>query len=62
LKRSAFDSVSQGVLIGDEAMGTMLYQHGVFLNRCFDELSLTDPKLVKKVTAATSRPSRFSRD
>ncbi|MCU0913060.1 MAG: bifunctional homocysteine S-methyltransferase/methylenetetrahydrofolate reductase [Planctomycetes bacterium] len=33
-------------------MGTMLYQHGVFLNRCFDELNLSDPGLVKKVHAA----------
>lgn len=30
-------------------MGTMLYQHGVFLNRCFDELNLTDANLIKKV-------------
>ncbi len=30
-------------------MGTMLYQHGVFLNRCFDELNLSDPGLVQKV-------------
>lgn len=30
-------------------MGTMLYQQGVFLNRCFDELNVTDPKLVRAV-------------
>jgi len=50
LKRSDFEQrVLKGVLVGDGAMGTMLYQHGVFLNRCFDELSLTDPKIVRKV-------------
>jgi methionine synthase I (cobalamin-dependent)/5,10-methylenetetrahydrofolate reductase len=50
LKRSAFDQlISQRVLLGDGAMGTMLYQRGVFLNRCFDELNLTDPSLVKKI-------------
>jgi homocysteine S-methyltransferase len=27
----------------------MLYQQGVFLNRCFDELNQTDPKLVRAV-------------
>ncbi len=43
--------VSQGVLIGDGAMGTMLYQRGVFLNRCFDELNLVDPALVQEVHA-----------
>jgi homocysteine S-methyltransferase len=41
--------VSQRVLIGDGAMGTMLYQKGVFLNRCFDELNLTDAPLVGAV-------------
>ncbi len=30
-------------------MGTMLYQHGVFLNRCFDELNVTDPTLVQGI-------------
>ena len=33
-------------------MGTMLYQHGVFVNRCFDELNLTDAGLVEKVHTA----------
>jgi len=41
--------VSQRVLVGDGAMGTMLYQQGVFLNRCFDELNLTDSKIVRAV-------------
>lgn len=43
--------ISEGVLIGDGAMGTMLYQHGVFLNRCFDELNLVNPTLVQEVHA-----------
>jgi len=30
-------------------MGTMLYQKGVFLNTCFDELNLTNPKLVQGI-------------
>jgi len=33
-------------------MGTMLYQHGIFVNRCFDELNLTDAGLVEKIHAA----------
>ncbi|MEN6425929.1 MAG: bifunctional homocysteine S-methyltransferase/methylenetetrahydrofolate reductase [Phycisphaerales bacterium] len=50
LKRSAFEKrVSERVLVGDGAMGTMLYQHGVFLNRCFDELNVADPKPVRAV-------------
>jgi methionine synthase / methylenetetrahydrofolate reductase(NADPH) len=30
-------------------MGTMLYARGIFLNRCFDELNLTQPDLVAEV-------------
>ncbi|HEY3989748.1 MAG TPA: bifunctional homocysteine S-methyltransferase/methylenetetrahydrofolate reductase [Acidobacteriaceae bacterium] len=33
----------------DGAMGTALYGRGVFLNRCFDELNLTQPELVRSV-------------
>jgi methionine synthase I (cobalamin-dependent)/5,10-methylenetetrahydrofolate reductase len=30
-------------------MGTMLYGKGIFINRCFDELNLSAPQLVKEV-------------
>ena len=30
-------------------MGTMLYAKGIFLNRCFDELNVTQPDLVAEV-------------
>jgi methionine synthase I (cobalamin-dependent)/5,10-methylenetetrahydrofolate reductase len=33
----------------DGAMGTALYGRGVFLNKCFDELNLTQPELVRSV-------------
>ncbi len=36
-------------LIFDGAMGTMIYQRGVFLNACYDELCLTQPKLIAGV-------------
>ncbi len=41
--------LSRKMLIGDGAMGTMLYQHGVFLNSCFEETNLRNPELVKKI-------------
>ena len=37
------------VLIADGAMGTMLYQRGVFLNSCYDELCLTNSKIVRGI-------------
>jgi homocysteine S-methyltransferase len=37
------------VLVCDGAMGTLLYAQGVFINRCFDSLNLTDPDRVTGV-------------
>ena len=37
------------VLVCDGAMGTMLYSRGIFINRCFDELNITSPKMVQDV-------------
>jgi methionine synthase I (cobalamin-dependent)/5,10-methylenetetrahydrofolate reductase len=36
----------------DGAMGTMLYNRGVFVNVCYDELSLSQPALVQEVHEA----------
>ncbi|MBN2181421.1 MAG: bifunctional homocysteine S-methyltransferase/methylenetetrahydrofolate reductase [Sedimentisphaerales bacterium] len=44
--------LAQKVLLADGAMGTMLYQHGIFLNSCFDEVNLGKPELVKKIHKA----------
>jgi homocysteine S-methyltransferase len=43
------EAVQRGVLVADGAMGTMLYSRGVFINRCFDELNLSAPSLVRDV-------------
>lgn len=37
------------VWVADGAMGTMLYSKGVFINRCFDELNIASPQLVKEI-------------
>jgi len=39
----------------DGAMGTMLYERGVFLNVCYDELSLKQPNLIAQVHEAYVR-------
>jgi len=36
-------------LVADGAMGTELYARGVFINRCFDELNIVSPDLVRDV-------------
>ena len=43
------ERLAEGVVVCDGAMGTMLYARGVFLNRCFDELNLSNPALVREV-------------
>ena len=36
-------------MVFDGAMGTMIYQHGVFINACYDELCLTRPELIDDI-------------
>jgi methionine synthase I (cobalamin-dependent)/5,10-methylenetetrahydrofolate reductase len=37
------------IVVADGAMGTMLYAKGIFINRCFDELNLSSPDLVREI-------------
>src|ERR1041384_6976993 len=37
------------ILVVDGAMGTMLYAKGVYINRCYDELTLSSPDLVREI-------------
>src|SRR5487761_2608588 len=36
-------------VLADGAMGTVLYARGVLINRCYDELNLSDPALILSV-------------
>ncbi len=36
-------------VLADGAMGTVLYSRGIFINRCYDELNLSDPGLILAV-------------
>ncbi len=48
----ATDTLFSGrAVLCDGAMGTMLYSRGVFINRCYDELNLSQPDLVRTVHA-----------
>lgn len=37
------------IVIADGAMGTMLYQRGIYINQCYDNINLTRPHLVKNI-------------
>ncbi|HEY2150964.1 MAG TPA: bifunctional homocysteine S-methyltransferase/methylenetetrahydrofolate reductase [Vicinamibacterales bacterium] len=43
------EALDDRVLVCDGAMGTMLYAKGVFINKSFDALNLTQPDLVAEV-------------
>jgi methionine synthase I (cobalamin-dependent)/5,10-methylenetetrahydrofolate reductase len=49
MKPSFLDALDERVLVCDGAMGTMLYARGVFINRSFDALNLSQPDLVGEV-------------
>lgn len=52
MKKGFFQRLREGILIGDGAMGTMLYQRGAFVNTCFDELNLSRPEWIRDVHKA----------
>jgi len=41
--------LKQGPVLCDGAMGTLLYAKGVFINKCYDELNLTQPDLIRGI-------------
>ncbi len=55
VKPSFLAELDRRVLVCDGAMGTMLYAKGIFLNRSFDELNITQPDLVEEVHQAYVR-------
>src|ERR1700682_5769996 len=46
------ERLRRGPLLGDGAMGTQLHARGVSFERSFDELTLTDPKIVEEIHRA----------
>jgi homocysteine S-methyltransferase len=43
------EQLARRVLVADGAMGTMLYSKGIFIHRCYDELNLSAPAMVREV-------------
>ncbi len=42
-------SLQRDVIVFDGGVGTYLYEKGIFINTCFDELNLTNPDIVAEV-------------
>jgi methionine synthase / methylenetetrahydrofolate reductase(NADPH) len=43
------EALGNRILVTDGAMGTALYANGIFINRCYDELNLSAPALIREV-------------
>jgi homocysteine S-methyltransferase len=47
--KSFRERLQRDVIVFDGGVGTSLYEKGIFINTCFDELNLTHPDLVSEV-------------
>ncbi len=45
------ERMGRGPVLCDGAMGTLLYAKGVFINRCYDELNVSQPEMVGAIHA-----------
>jgi methionine synthase / methylenetetrahydrofolate reductase(NADPH) len=48
---SFLERLNHGPVLCDGAMGTLLYAKGVFINRCYDELNVSQPEMVGAIHA-----------
>jgi methionine synthase / methylenetetrahydrofolate reductase(NADPH) len=49
MAKNFLDRLKQSPVLCDGAMGTLLYSKGIFINRCYDELNLSQPELIRGV-------------
>ena len=49
------EALEERVILLDGAMGTEIYRRGVFINRSYDEVSITQPDIVREIHAAYMR-------
>ncbi|MGN1153898.1 MAG: bifunctional homocysteine S-methyltransferase/methylenetetrahydrofolate reductase, partial [Candidatus Gastranaerophilaceae bacterium] len=49
MKQPFLERIKSTPLIFDGAMGTVLYEKGIFLNTCYDELNLINPDLIRNI-------------
>src|SRR5438067_4141985 len=41
--------LQRGPVLCDGAMGTLLYSNGIFIKRCYDELNVSQPDLIRGI-------------
>jgi len=48
-RQSFLEVLADRALVCDGAMGTMIYESGIFVNRCFDELNISESKRIVSI-------------
>jgi homocysteine S-methyltransferase len=48
-KKEFIKRLQQGAILFDGGLGTEVYNRGVFINRCFEEINLNNPTLLKEI-------------
>ena len=51
MKSDFLKELEENGILADGAMGTEIYARGIFINRCYDELNLSNPQLIREVHA-----------
>lgn len=49
MRENFLDRLARGVVLFDGGIGTEFYRRGVFINKCYDELNLSNASLVEQV-------------
>src|ERR1700686_3620672 len=49
MAQNFIERLKHSPVLCDGAMGTLLYARGIFINRCYDELNLSQPELIRAV-------------
>jgi len=49
MAQNFIERLKQSPVLCDGAMGTLLYAQGIFINRCYDELNLSQPELIRGI-------------
>src|SRR5258706_15557670 len=49
MPQNFIERLKRSPVLCDGAMGTLLYAKGIFINRCYDELNLSQPELIRGV-------------
>jgi len=49
MPESILERLKRSPVLCDGAMGTLLYSKGIFINRCYDEMNLSQPELIRGI-------------